>query len=334
MRVLVTGATGFLGSHLARKLIESGQTVRILARKSSGTSILEGLGIECAFGDINEVGSLTAATRDVAAVFHAAGLVSYSRTARPAMERVNVEGTANIVRSCHENRIERLVHVSSVVTVGASFDGCTVLNEDSEYTLGHLNLGYFETKRAAERLVLDAARHRRIDAVVVNPSTIYGAGDARKGSRRTQVKVAQGRYRSYPHGGVNVIAVEDVVDAIVRAWEVGRTGERYIISGENLFIRDLFRLIAAEAGVRPPSVCIPTPVVKLLGRIGGLLEQLGKPDMGNTESAIAATLFHWFDSAKARRELGLRPKPAQHAIAESVSWMRQAGLLEPGKTDS
>src|SRR5690606_17288303 len=128
------------------------------------------------------------------------------------------------------------------------------------------NLGYFETKRKAEIIVRSAAEKKELDAVILNPSTIYGAGDAKKGSRRTQLKVAQGRLPFYTSGGVSIIAVKDVVDATYQAWQTGKSGERYILSGENITIKNLFTLIAGAANVKPPSIYLPDPVVFALGK--------------------------------------------------------------------
>jgi dihydroflavonol-4-reductase len=327
MKVLVTGATGFLGGWLVRRLLNEGIEVRVLARSGRPGEELEGLPIEVVRGDVTVAESLVEACRGVDSVFHLAGLIAYTRAQREAMERINIGGTANIIEACVKNSVRRLVHLSSVVAIGASFDGKQPLTEDSPYNVRHLNLGYFETKKRAEELVVEATRAGRIESVILNPSTIYGPGDAKKGSRGTQLKVARGRFPFYTSGGVNVVAVEDVVDCIVQAWKTGHTGERYIVAGENILIRDLFRMIAEEAGVRPPNILLPTPIVHMLGHVGDALEKIGKKGPLNSENAWTSTLYHWFDSGKAQRELGLKPKPARHAIHGSVQWIKDHGLL-------
>src|SRR5690606_38059941 len=155
--------------------------------------------------DVTDPQSVDSATRGMDSVFHLAGLIAYTRSERAAMERVNVQGTRNVIDACRAAKVKKLVHLSSVVAIGASFDGKTLLNEESEFNLGHLNLGYFETKRKAELHVVDAAKRGDFETVILNPGTIYGAGDAKKGSRKTQIKVAQGRFPFYPSGGVNVV---------------------------------------------------------------------------------------------------------------------------------
>ncbi len=328
MKVLVTGATGFLGGWLVRRLVEGGHDVRIMHRRGSDLENLAGLRLETSEGDVTNAESLVEACAGVDTVFHLAGLVAYTRAQRSAMERINVGGTHNVIEACVKAKVRRLVHLSSVAAIGASFDGERPLNEDSEYNIHHLNLGYFETKHAAELLVRDAARTGRLDAVMINPSTVYGAGDAKKGSRDVQLKVARGRFPFYPPGGVNVVAIEDVIDCILAAWGKGRAGERYIVAGDNLLIKDLFAAIAEEAGVRPPQVPLPDFALHAAGKAGDFLESIGRKGPINSENAWTATLFHWFDAAKAKRELGLRPRPSREAIADSVRWVRERGLLD------
>lgn len=326
MKVLVTGANGFLGSWLVRELIKRGVSVRALVRPSGDLAELKGLDFEKAFGDITDAESLFAACEEVDTVFHLAGLVAYRRGERDAMEKVNVQGTANVVEAVKKRHVRRLVHVSSVTAVGASFDG-RPLNEDSPYNIGHLDLGYFQTKKKAEDLVREAVRKGEIDAVILNPSTIYGPGDAKKGSRRTQVKVAQGKMPFYTRGGVNVVPVENVVDGILSAWKSGKSGERYILCGENITIKRLFEIIAEKAGVPAPRIGLPNFAVHALGKLGDLLEAGGKKGPLNSENAWTAVLFHWFDSRKAQRELGFNPGSAETAIENSVRWMKENRLI-------
>ncbi len=329
MAVLVTGASGFVGSWLVRRLIESGERVHVLHRTSSRLDDLEGLDFASRIGDVTDFESVRTACLDVDTVFHLAGVVGYSRAMREQMERANVQGTKNVVEALQKTlkTPPKLVYMSSVVAVGASFDG-KPMNENSPFNVSHLDLGYFETKKAAEDVVRSACHKGKIEATILNPSTIYGATDAKKGSRKTQVKVAQGKLPFYTAGGVSVVSVHDVVTAVMTAREKGRNGERYILSGENITIHDLFSRIAQLAGVQPPRILLPNPVVKALGKTGDLLEKIGMKGPLNTESAWTAVLFHWFDHSKATQELGFSPRPTQEALKESVDWMRRNGMLE------
>lgn len=326
-KVVVTGANGFLGSWLCRKLVEQGNSVTVVVRKNSDLSELNGVHVKYQIGDVTNLHSLLDAFKGADTVFHLAGLIAYNKSDRAKMELVNVQGTASVLEACRALDVRKLVHLSSVVAVGAGFSAQQILNEESAYNVKHLDLGYFETKRKAEELVLDAFAKKRIDTVILNPSTIYGPGDAKKGSRKTQLKVAQGRFPYYTSGGVNVVAVEDVIQGILSAWKKGRSGERYILSGENLLIKDLFKIIATKAGQKPPDKLIPNWFLHSIGAGSDLLTHFGVKSSLSRENAWTASLFHWFDSSKARKELDFKPKPAEIAIGESVQWMKEHGLI-------
>lgn len=327
MKVLVTGANGFLGSWLTRALVKQGHEVYALVRAQSDLSELNGVSCNYVYGDITDLDSLYKTFGGMDTVFHLAGLIAYKKADRAKMEKINVFGTENVVDACLTKGVRRLVFLSSVVAVGAGYNRNQILNEESEYNVGKLDLGYFETKRKAEKIVLEAHKNKGLDCVILNPSTIYGEGDAKKGSRKTQLKVAQGNFKFYTSGGVSVVAVEDAVDAIISAWKNGRSGERYILSGENITIQELFRLIAEEAGVPAPKTKMPTAVIFALGKIGDIMESMGMKGSLSTENAWTATMFHWFDNSKAKKELGFNPRPAREAIRSSVKWMKENGLL-------
>lgn len=327
MKVLVTGANGFLGSWVTRALVKEGHDVYALVRPNSDTSELNGVDCKFVHGDVTDILSLLEAFRGIDTVFHLAGVIAYKKSERALMEKVNVQGTANVVEVCRECKVRRLVYLSSVVAIGSARDQDHVLNEVSEFNVHDLNLGYFETKHKAEQIVKRACDRGEIDAVILNPSTIYGSGDAKKGSRKMQVKVAQGKFKFYTSGGVNVVAVEDVVEGILSAWKNGRKGERYILAGENILIKDLFTMIAKEAGVTPPPHHLPDQILHVVGAVGDCLESMGMKGPLSRENAWTATMYHWFDSSKAQKELGFKPRPASEAIHNSVQWMKDQGLL-------
>ncbi len=327
-KILVTGGNGFLGSWTVRKLIDQSHDVYCLLRPQSDTSELKGLKFHRMNGDVTHLDSLMKAFQGMDGVFHLAGLVAYKAAERKNMERVNVQGTKNVIEACLKNKVPRLLHVSSVVAVGAGFTKSPLLDENSEYNISRMNLGYFETKHDAELAVIEAVRTRGLNAVIVNPATIYGPGDAKKGSRKTQIKVAQGKFPFYTSGGVNVVPVGNCVDGMLAAFTRGRTGERYILAGENLTIEQLFQIIAEAAGVAPPSRKMPSVLLHLLGFVGDSVSPLGLPFPVSRENAWTATLFHWFTSRKAQEELGFKPGSAQEAIRSSVKWMKENGYLK------
>ncbi len=327
MKVLVTGATGFLGQWLTRRLLDEGFEVRVLVRSRTKLDELETLKLDVAEGDVTNLESLETACRGVDGVFHLAGLIAYSKAQRSAMEQVNVQGTKNVIKAIQKNGQARLLHLSSVTAVGAGFTPQEILNEHSDYNIRHLNLGYFETKHDAELAVFNEVRVGRLDAVAINPSTIYGPGDAKKGSRGAQLKVARGSFPFYPPGGVNIVHVDDVVDLCTKVFRTGKSGDRTIASGENLSIHDTFNRIAAFAGVKPPSIALPRFALFAAGRVGDFLESVGSKGPINTENAWTSVLYHWFSNDKAKREFGFNPRPANEALEASVRWSRDNGFL-------
>ena len=327
VKILITGANGFLGHWMARRLRDEGHETFALLRNLANIDELKQLGIYPVLGDITNRDSVFSACKNMDGVFHLAGLVAYTRRDRTSMIQVNYHGTKNIVDACIELKVPRLLHVSSVAAVGASFSPNVILNETSPFNLRHLHLGYFDTKHAAEMYVRRATRFSKLSAVIVNPSTIYGAGDAKKGSRGTQLKVARGKFLFYTGGGANVVAVEDVIDAMWAAWQKGASGERYILCGENILIKDLFTKIAKAAGVNPPKILMPNSALKMLGIAGDLLEKCGQKAPLSSETAWISQLYHWFSNEKAKKELGFKTRSADIAIENSVRWCKDNHLI-------
>eukprot|EP00455_Lapot_gusevi_P034226 TRINITY_DN3766_c0_g1_i5.p1 TRINITY_DN3766_c0_g1~~TRINITY_DN3766_c0_g1_i5.p1 ORF type:complete len:212 (-),score=41.89 TRINITY_DN3766_c0_g1_i5:12-647(-) len=190
--------------------------------------------------------------------------------------------------------------------------------------MGQYNLGYFETKRKAEMLVLEYVRKGLVDAVILNPSNVYGAGDAAKTSRSTQIKVAAGRMPFYTGGGINIVRVQDVVAGFLLAWNRGRSGERYILGGDNISVKELLTLYAEAGKVRAPFLQLPTFLLLAAGSLGFLPYEKIRP----------AQMYLWYDCSKAKRELGFDPKPARVAVQESVEWMKTHGYLDKYKKNS
>jgi dihydroflavonol-4-reductase len=327
MKILVTGATGFIGHHLVNRLASQGHEVSVLSRKPLKDDEFPGHRVKVCLGDVTNSLSLLNATENQDRVYHLAGKIAYKASERAEMEKVNVQGTQKVVDACITNHVKAFVYMSSVVAIGSSFDG-RILDETAPYNIGHLNLGYFETKHKAEEIVKTAFSHNGLNAFILNPSTVYGAGDATKGSRSTQLKVARGKLLFYPPGGVNIVSIDDVLYCLEQVPLKGRPGERYIVAGENILIKDLFKIIAETAGVPAPRIPLSRPLIKLLGFVGDAIEPFKLKGPVNGETAWTSTLYHWFSSAKAQRELGLKVTPAKKAIQESVLWMEKNGYLD------
>ncbi len=334
IKALVTGANGFLGSWLCKTLSEQGFYVRAFVRKGSDVSDLQGIPCDFAYGDITQYESIIPALNEIDVVFHLAGIVAYRASDQAMMEKVNVDGTSLLVAACKaqktpqklEQKIPDLIFVSTVGTIGVGFSPSQILSETAPYNASCLGIGYFESKRRAEEIVLASADQMRV--VIVNPSTMYGAGDAKKGSRSVQLKVAQAKLSFYTSGGVSVASVEDVAQGIVQAFREGKPGERYILAGENMTLKQVFHHIAEAAGVQPPRIFLPNFVIHAVAKYSEILEKSGKKSPLASQTARLSTLFHWFDSSKAQRELGYRISNPVAAIHRSVSWMKKKGLLD------
>ena len=287
MRVYVTGASGFIGSHVARELREAGAEVRD------------------EWVDLSDRERLAQAIAGCDAVFHLAALYSYDAPAREHT-RVNVEGTQIVVELCRELGVRRLVHTSTAGTCGP-VPGRPATEEDSPPGF-ELSVPYKRTKLEAERIVLAAARDG-LDAVVVNPTTPVGDGDRFPTPTGRMIEgVASGRYRAFVPTGVNIVDVRDVARGHVLAFERGRGGERYILGGADLKLGELFGAIADLAGRPRPRVELPHAAARVLARLG----------VANPEEVTLARLPMWFSWAKAERELGYTPGPVWPALARSV----------------
>jgi dihydroflavonol-4-reductase len=319
VRTLVTGATGFIGAALVEKLLARGDRVRALVRATSRTDELARLGVELAPGALSDASSLAAAVEGCDAVFHLAAVYSYHRRDAAAMEAVNVEGTRAVLAAATRGSRRRIVITSSCATCGpVRGRPATEADAPPEW---ELRVPYKRTKLAAERLALDAAAEGH-DVVVVNPTTPVGPGDRRPTPTGKMVAdVGCGRARAYLAGGaLNVVAVEDVAIGHLRAHERGRRGERYLLGGENLAMREVFAIVAAAAGRRPPRVGIPWAVASLGAHVAdAALRAVGRqPSLLVLDQVRLARLPMVFDDTKARRELGHRSRPAAEALSAAA----------------
>ncbi len=314
MKALVTGAAGFIGSHVVAALAQAGAEVRAFDRRALPDALAEP-----AIGDVLDPDAVRRAADGCDAIFHLAALYSYARADARAMQAINVEGTRVVLDAAARNGRRRVVHTSSCATCGP-VRGRPATEADGP-PAWELDVPYKRTKLDGERLAMRAAREG-LDVVVVNPTTPVGPGDLRPTpTGRMVADVARGRARGYLAGSaLNVVAVEDVAAGHVRAHERGRAGERYLLGGENLALREVFAIIAAAAGRRPPRVAVPWPLAYAAARTGdAALALVGRePSMLVLDAVRVARLPMTFDDAKARRELGHRSRPAAEALEQAA----------------
>ncbi|MBI4196635.1 MAG: SDR family oxidoreductase [Deltaproteobacteria bacterium] len=326
MRVLVTGASGFVGSHVVRKLLEKRHSVRILRRKNSPTKLLEGLPLESVLGDVTDLDSILTAIRGCEAVFHIAGHISYWKGERALQNRINIEGTQNIVRACLKERVTRLVHTSSIAAIGFGEEG-QVVDEALSYNWGPYRINYNDSKFLAEEEVRSGIA-RGLDAVIVNPAVVFGAGDIHLHAGAMVCQIARGKMPFYFDGGCCTCDVEDVADGHVEALEKGRKGERYILGGENFRWKELFRLIAETVQGSPPKWKIPLPLMKTLALLEEGSSKLMKKRPRYTPEAVrVASLPCYYSSKKAIRELGYQVTPFKKTVQKTYDWYKANGYL-------
>jgi len=325
MRVLVTGATGFVGGRLTKLLCRAGVQVRASGHPSDPTDALDGLGCEFRPVDLLDAEGVARLARGVEAVFHVAAMVSFEPRLYERQWRVNVDGTGHVIEACRRAGVRRLVYTSTVNTLGIPAPG-TVGDEDTAFNWGRWGLGYMDSKRAAEALVLDAAR-TGLDAVCVLPGTMFGAGD-RFFSAGTYVReAARGRLVMAPSGGTTVAHVDDVAEGHWLALEHGQPGARYVLGGDHLSYVTLFRVINEAVGRPGPWGVIPAPLARLGGRGGDLLRRLGLPVELSEGLAVAGCASLYYDSTRARQALGYHPRPAVVGVGDAVAWYRMHGLI-------
>ena len=321
--VLVTGASGFLGSQLCRALVGRGQVVRALHRRSSSLHTLEGLTVDRYVGDILDPSSLTPAVEGAALVFHAAAQSAYWRRPQDVLSSA-VEGTRNVVRAARQAGVRRLVLTSSVAALGAPAPG-ELLTESHRFSLPPGEFLYGFSKYQAEVAAQEEAGG--LEIVTVNPSIILGAGDVNRISGSIILESARGLAFVYTDGGANYVHIDDVVAGHLAAAERGRPGERYILGGENLTHRQALTEVARIVGRRPPWLPLPDAVIPPLA---GLVDTLGRfvaTPMNGSQLRMSRYRL-WVDSGKAQRELSLSaPRPFSLAAQEAYDWYRARGMI-------
>lgn len=323
-RVLVLGATGFIGGHIARAANERGWRVRGLRRRSGAVGHLETTQVHWFDGDLNQPQSLAAAFEDVDVVFHAAGY--YPRDARSVPEHVEraVRQTRSVIQACREAGAPRLVYTSSLTTIGRPPAGEERLaDERDHYVPGSLHrAAYYECKFAMESEVLRAAAGS-LPALVVNPTAVFGPGDHHPALGAVLLAVARGWVRAWLEAEINTVDVRDVAGAQVRAAEMGAIGERTILGGHNITLRDLITLAAELAGSPPPSFRVPLWLIDAAAALTDRIPRLGL--MGNHLRAAR----HWqgYNCEKARETFGLTPRPLENTLSDAFRWYREHGYL-------
>ena len=328
MTTLVTGASGFVGSHVARLLAERGEPVRALLRPTSRTDVLEGIACEQVIGDLCRPESLEAVLRDVRRVFHVAA--DYRLWSRDPAEiyRNNVEGTRNLLGAARHAGVERFVYTSTVATVAVPTEDGRLPDETTPASLEQMVGHYKRSKFIAEREVLAAAREG-MPVVIVNPTTPVGPGDWKPTpTGRIVVDFLNGRMPAYVETGLNVVAVEDVAAGHLLAAERGKPGERYILGGRNMTLQEILTELARISGRAAPRMRIPHAVAMAAACVDtAFCRMLRREPHIPLEGVRMARHRMFVETSKAERELGFQPGPIAAALERAVRWYEGHGYV-------
>ncbi|MBZ9578295.1 SDR family oxidoreductase [Patescibacteria group bacterium] len=325
MKILVTGATGFLGHHLTRRLVKAGFNVRILKEKGASLNLIEDLKLETIEGDIRDFEVVKRAVKGCEIVFHLAALISYWDKLNPLQYEVNVIGTENIVKNCLEEKVKRLIHVSSTAAIGTEPEG-KLANEETSYNLWGFKINYCNTKYLGE-IEVRKGIDRGLDAVILCPGSMYGAGDIRR--IKEDPFFSQGIFSLfYIRGGLAVVDVEDVADGLILAWKKGKSGQRYILASENLTFFEIKKTISEFLGKEPPKICLPYPIFLALAYTLNWLAILTKkrPKITSTMARFNKIYFY-FSAKKARKKLGMKFRSFKESIKKAIDWYKENGYL-------
>ncbi|MBI4896736.1 MAG: NAD-dependent epimerase/dehydratase family protein [Actinobacteria bacterium] len=319
MSTLITGATGFIGSHVAAQLIERGEPVRLFVRdpaKLADVGINPSAdGVEIAVGDLLDRSTIGPALEGVRRIHHIAGAISLDRGERQRLYDLNVTTTRNLFEAARDRPIERVVYLASIYALaGAEPDPVT---ENSPWKLGELAVDYVQVKREAE-LYARACADAGMPIVFAYPTLCLGPGDVYESSSEVVNNFINGKVPAYVDGGHNVIDVRDAAAGLIAAMDSGRVGERYLLGGVDVSLEDLFRLLARVTDRRPPKLKVPGGMMRAVAR---LTEPIMKNPPVTMQMALMTERCWFYDDSKARRELGHTSRPLEQTVRDAVKWL-------------
>jgi dihydroflavonol-4-reductase len=326
-KTLVTGATGFVGSHVVRRLAERGESVRVLVRDAGPHDLLGDLPVESVVGDLRDPASLDRACRDVRRVYHvAADYRLWAADPREIYES-NVTGTRNLLEAARRADVERFVHTSTVATVAVPRPGA-LPDESTEASLEEMIGHYKRSKFLSEQEALRAAESG-MPVVIVNPTTPVGPGDAKPTpTGRILLDFLSGRMPAYVDTGLNLVAVEDVATGHLLAAERGQVGQRYILGHRNMTLKEILGVLARISGRPAPRVRLPHAVAYMVGLADELMARVrGRAPLIPLEGVRMARHKMFVDCSRAVRELGFAPEPVEAALQRAVAWYRDRGYV-------
>jgi dihydroflavonol-4-reductase len=324
MMILVTGANGFIGSHIVRSLLKRDYQVRVLARPDADMRNLNGLNVEIAQGDLLKASSVVDAAAGCEAVIHTAGWVNTHPFNNWRVWEINFVGAANVFTAAQMARVEKLIYTASIFTLGVGDDGQPA-HESATDNLDHLNIAYVAARRAAqakaEKLLAGG-----LPIVFVYPTYCIGPSvhDFRASPQRQIMAFLRGQAPFYTSGGLNLVDVRDAAEAHVLALERGEVGSKYVIAGQDITFRDLFRRLGQAAGRR--TLMLPVPQGAMLAG-GWLMQWFSRTPLLDANTARLMRYRWYYDSSQAQRELGYTPRPLDETLRDTIAWLRENHYL-------
>ncbi len=325
-QALIVGSTGCIGNNVTRACLAAGWSVRAFHRATSKTWMLDGLDVEHAVGDLTDPGSLASAMRGCDVVFHAAAYYPRHSLDVDGSLREAVLGMRNVLDAAKETGIDRLVFTSSLTTLGPPSEAGRLADEGDFYLPGSTHSAYFESKWAMEAEAWRAIA-TGLPIVIVNPTAVFGPWDVGPTTGEILVNVAKGRFPVWVDLEANVVDARDVGEGHVLAAEHGSIGQRYILGGENLSVRQALTIAAREAGAKPPRWRVSLGTISTLVKVGEVLGRL--PLIKPLPLEHLKTMREWraLDCSKAQRELGFVHRPFLDTIRETLAWFREHKYL-------
>ena len=330
MKILLTGATGFVGAAVLRQLLEHGDQVRVLIREQSDRRNLAGLDCEICIGDLDDKASLERALEGCQALFHVAADYRIWARRPEEMTATNLTGTRMIMTAALDAGIERIVYTSSVATLGINGDA-TPADEKTPSSLDTMIGVYKRSKFLAEEEIKRLIVERSLPAIIVNPSAPIGPRDIKPTpTGRMIVQAARGEMPAHVDTGLNVVHVDDVARGHILAFDKGVIGERYILGGEDLSLKQILELVAEVTGKPAPKICIPHNVVLPIAYLAEAWAKLthGAEPSATVDGVNMARKKMYFSSAKAQKELGYTHRPPIDAIRDAIKWFGEQGYLD------
>jgi len=330
-KVFVTGATGCLGANLVVKLVKEGYEVNALVYPGTAHPYLKNLKINKFEGDVLDKNSLRKAMKGCKYVYHVAGIVSYNKKDFNKLMKVHVEGTRNILEVAKELKVKKVVYTSSSASFGMAQDKNKPLNEKDIPSKKYKSVGYILSKHLAEKEVIKFSK-KGLNAVIVNPSAFYGAGDINMNQGEIVKNMAKGLLRFAFPGGNSVVATDDVVEGHLLAMKKGKSGEKYILSNENMNFLKEFNILAKILNKKKIKVVLSPAFYYILNPLAHALEKIcGVFGLSSfhPEAITMVFRFRYFDSSKARKELGWVPKQSfGEAIKKAIKFYQDNNLIK------